>query len=63
MTGQEVQREIFQKMTPEQKLHLSMRLYYSAWELKSAWLRQIHPDWTQEQIQQEVRRIFTNAGN
>ncbi len=63
MTGQDVQREIFRKMTPAQKLHLSMRLYYSAWELKSAWLRQLHKDWSDEQIKQEVKRIFTNAGS
>jgi len=63
MAGQDVQREILKKMTPTQKLQLSMRLYYSAWELKSAWLRQLHKDWSDDQIRQEVKRIFTNAGS
>jgi len=63
MTGQDVQREILKKMMPSQKLHLAMRLYYSAWELKSAWLRHLHKDWSDEQIRQEVKRIFTNAGS
>ena len=51
-------REIIQAMTPEQKLNAAMRLYWSARELKSAGLRDQHPDWTEEQIQQEVRRVF-----
>lgn len=50
-------------MTPEQKLHLALRLYYSAWELKSAWLKSLHDNWTEQQIDKEVKRIFTNAGS
>lgn len=61
MTGQEIQDEILRKMTPEQKLRLAMNLYYSAWELKAAWLRELHKDWSDEQIEQAVREIFVNA--
>lgn len=56
-----VQVETFKKMTGEQKLKLSMRLYWSARRLKAVALRRQHPDWTEEQIQQGVTEIFTNA--
>ena len=61
MTGQEIQNEILRKMTPAKKLQLAMNLYYSAWRLKAAWLRELHKDWSDKQIEQEVKRIFTNA--
>jgi len=57
----EIQNEIMQKMTPTQKVRLALKLYYSAWELKIAWLKQIHNDWSDNQIEQEVKRIFGNA--
>jgi hypothetical protein len=48
-------------MTGGQKLEASMRLYWSARELKAAALRQRHPEWSDEKIQQEVRDIFLAA--
>jgi hypothetical protein len=56
-----VQVEIFKKMTPEQKLRLSERLYFDARHLKAAWLHQLHPDWSDEQGESKVREIFLNA--
>ena len=61
MNGNDIQREIFRKMTAEQKLELSMRLYWSARQLKASCLRRQHPDWTEEQLQQKVTEIFRNA--
>jgi hypothetical protein len=55
------QKRIFQAMTPEQKLRIGMRLYWSARELKAAGLRRQHPGWTHEQIDQKVREIFLYA--
>ena len=63
MTGQEIQNNILRKMTPTEKLRLSMRLYYSAWEFKAAWLRQNHQDWSEWQVQKAVKEIFANAKN
>ncbi len=51
----------FKGMTPEKKLELSLRLYYSARELKEASLRTFHPDWDDEKIEEEVRRVFLYA--
>jgi hypothetical protein len=59
--AREVQIEIFRKMTAEQKLELSMRLYWSARRLKASWLRQQHADWTEEQVQKEVAKIFAKV--
>jgi len=57
----EIQRQIFAKMTAEKKLELSMQLYWSARRLKAAHLRGLHPDWSEEKVQEEVRRIFLYA--
>ena len=61
MNGSDIQKEIFKKMTPEQKLKAAMRLYWSARRLKAAWLRRQNPDWTEEQVQEKVTEIFKNA--
>jgi len=61
-TGEtDVQIETFKKMTPEQKLKAAMRLYWSARRLKTAWIRQQHPEWTKEQVEQTVKEAFVNA--
>ncbi len=63
MAQQKLQDEILRQMTPQQKLDLSMSLYYSARELKSAWIRQLHQDWSDQQVEEAVREIFVNAGH
>lgn len=50
--------EIIARMTPAQKLQASMRLYWSARELKAAGLRKEHPDWSEQQIAAAVREAF-----
>lgn len=61
MSGNDIQIEAFKKMTGAQKLKLAMGLYWSARRLKAAWLRQLHPDWTQEEIEAQVTEIFKHA--
>ena len=56
-----LQKKIYQSMTPEQKLKLGLRLYYSAKQLKAAALHHDHPEWTEEEIQKELREIFLYA--
>jgi hypothetical protein len=48
-------------MTPDQKLRLALRLYYSARQLKAAGLRDQNPDWTEEKIQTKLQEIFLYA--
>jgi hypothetical protein len=49
-------------MPGERRLRLAERLYWSARKLKSAGLRAQHPDWPEERLHAEVRRIFLDAG-
>lgn len=53
---------ILQRMTPEAKLNIALRLYESARLLKRAGLRAHHPDWDEAQIAKKVREIFLYAG-
>ena len=61
MAQQKVQDEILRAMTPHQKLQAAMNLYYSARQLKAAWIRQQHKDWSEKQVEEAVREIFVNA--
>lgn len=49
------------RMSGEQKLRTAFGLYWSARKLKAARLREQHPDWTEEQVQQRVKEIFMHA--
>ncbi|HWN94468.1 MAG TPA: hypothetical protein VNT99_05515 [Methylomirabilota bacterium] len=55
------QFEAFRRMSPERRLALAERLYWSARELKAAGLRALHQDWSEEQVAGEVTRLFTHA--
>ena len=52
---------ILRAMTPEQKLRAASSLYWTARNLKAAGVRLAHPDWSEAQVQEEVRRIFFHA--
>ena len=55
------QVEIYRSMTPEKKLQIAASLYWSARRLKEAALRDKHPGWSDQQIDEEVKRIFLYA--
>ena len=57
------QKRIYQSMTPEQKVNIVFDLYHAARQMKSAYLKKRHPDWTDEMIEQKVREIFLYAGS
>ena len=48
-------------MTAEQKLASTEALWHTAWELKVAGVRMQHPEWSEEQVAAQVRRIFLRA--
>jgi len=48
-------------MTPSERLRQSDRLYWSARRLREAHERALHPDWTDDEIHDHVRRIFLRA--
>ena len=61
MDADEEYTRILRAMTPTQKVDAAFGLYWGARELKAAWLRSIHPDWTEERVQREVYEIFRYA--
>jgi hypothetical protein len=52
---------IYRRMTAERRLALAEGLYWTAREMKAAWLRAHHADWSEAQVSREVTRIFSNA--
>jgi hypothetical protein len=56
------QKRIYKSMTPDQKFAIANGLYWAARRAREAWLRSLHPDWTEEQISRTVRDIFLHAG-
>ena len=55
------QVEILRAMPGERRLRLAERLYWSARKMKAAGLRAQHPDWPEDRVGAEVRRIFLDA--
>jgi len=55
------QIEIFRRMTPEQRWRAAHRLYWTMRRHKAAFMRSQHPDWPEQKIDDEVRRIFSHA--
>jgi hypothetical protein len=49
------------KFTPEKKLFLSLNLYYAAKELKTESIKKFHPELTEKEIREKVKRIFLYA--
>ena len=49
------------RMTGAQKLRTAFQMYWGARRLKAARLRQQHPEWTEEQVQQKGKEIFMYA--
>jgi hypothetical protein len=56
-----IQKEIYRKMTPEQKLKVGLALYHSAFTLKRAAIEKQHPDWEEKQVLQAVKKAFLYA--
>jgi hypothetical protein len=48
-------------MSPARKLEIGTEMYWFARKLKAAGVRRLHPDWTEAQVEAEVRRIFLHA--
>lgn len=53
--------ETLRRMSGEQKLKAAFELWRAARRLKAAAIRERHPDWTDEQVDREVKEIFLRA--
>ncbi len=57
----ELQRRLIRAMSPEERIRASEALRTAAWALKAAWLHSRHPDWSEDTVQDAVRRWFRDA--
>ena len=48
-------------MSAQRKWELSIQLNFEARALKAAVLRKDHPEWDEQQIEEEVKKIFIYA--
>ena len=55
------QIEIYQRMTPGERWEAAQGLYRTARAIKTSGVRSQHPEWTQLQVEAEVRRLFLHA--
>lgn len=51
----------YRRMTPRRKIEQAQAMYWAARRLKAEFLRQQHPDWSEERIEARVREIFLLA--
>lgn len=56
-----IQKEIFRKMSAEEKLRVAEKLYWDARKLRAAWLTGQHPDWSEEQVLEAVKKAFLHG--
>lgn len=57
----DVQQRLIRSMTAEQKIRASEALRAAAWDLKAAWIRSRHPELSESEVQDVVRRCFRDA--
>ncbi len=57
------QTEVIKRLTPEQRYKAGRQLYWTLRRHKRAFLRSLHPDWSDAELDAEVRRVFANARN
>jgi hypothetical protein len=55
------QIKALRKMTPAQRLQLSLRFIEQMREMREAMLRAEHPDWTREKVGSALRDFILNA--
>jgi len=56
------QAQALRRMSPAERWRVAHRLYWTMRRHKAAFLRTEHPDWSDQQIGDQVRRIFLHAG-
>ena len=57
----EDQLEALRRLTPEERYRASREMYWSLRRHKAAFLRSLYTEWSEEQVEAEVRRIFMDA--
>ena len=53
--------KILRAMTPQKRLRIAHRIYWVARRDMAARVRELHPNWTKQQVNNEVSSNFLNA--
>ncbi len=61
LNSEQVSTKIYSQMTYLQKWQEYLKLREVAWTMKAAGLRLQYPDWPEDKIQEETKRIFLYA--
>jgi hypothetical protein len=56
--GFEIQLGLYRRMTPQERLQISFRLYALTRTLVRQGIKHQHPDWGEKQVEDEVLRRF-----
>jgi len=59
--AREAQIARFRQMTPGERWTAARDLYWSVRRLKEAFIRQQHPDWSNDQVAAAVREVFSHV--
>jgi hypothetical protein len=51
----------YRAMSPGERLRQAEALYWTARRLREAHERSLHPEWTDEQVHEHVRKVFLRA--
>lgn len=60
-SAEEIQADIYAKMSFARKWEATCQLREAAWKLKAAGVRAQHSSWNTQEIEAEVRKIFLYA--
>ena len=60
-SAEKIRSAIYAKMSPHQKWEQVFQLRQTAWAMKSAGVRALHPAWTEFEVENAVRKIFIHA--
>jgi hypothetical protein len=55
------QREIYARLSPEEKINIALGLLDGWRELKRAWLLSEHPEWSPARVRRELRDAILYA--
>jgi hypothetical protein len=56
-----LQRDVLRRLTPGERWVVARNLYWSARRLKAAFVRSEHPDWSDAEVEDHVRRVFLHG--
>ena len=52
---------VYRAMSPQERLRQAEALYWTARRLREAYERSLHPEWSEQQVREHVRRVFLRA--